>query len=154
MRPLVLSLPVALMAASFLPAGVGAQADTAKPAPQRGGGLEATLVANERRLWELFAKKDVAGIKRFIAPRAVSVYASGIHDFDPERIAACEIKNYELGDFRVVRVSADAGIVTYSATQDVTCGDHKGPAKVFASTTWVRRGGRWLSLFRQESPAP
>ncbi|MCA1589590.1 MAG: hypothetical protein LC734_04215 [Acidobacteria bacterium] len=45
-----------------------------------------------------------------------------------------------------------AALATYNATQEGTCAGQPMPAKVFASTIFVKRKGKWLGFFHQESP--
>jgi hypothetical protein len=44
-------------------------------------------------------------------------------------------------DIRVTRVSDSTAVLTYTATQDATCQGTKMPAKVSASSVWVKQGG-------------
>jgi hypothetical protein len=50
-------------------------------------------------------------------------------------------------------LNQDVAILTFSATQDATCGGAAEPSPVWASTVFVKRGGKWLAAFHQETPA-
>jgi hypothetical protein len=63
------------------------------------------------------------------------------------------VRDYTVGDIDVLMLNADTAILTYSATQDATCGGAAEPSPVWASTVFVRRGGKWLAAFHQETPA-
>ncbi len=66
---------------------------------------------------------------------------------------SCKVSSFSLSGFAYQWLDADSVIATYEATEDGICGGEKLPAKVNASTVWVKRGGKWLSAFHQESPA-
>jgi len=53
----------------------------------------------------------------------------------------------------VVTLNQDAAILTFSATQDATCGGVAEPSPVRASTVYVKRAGKWQAAFHQETPA-
>jgi Domain of unknown function (DUF4440) len=135
-----------------------AQADSARrtsTAAARGGrSTDEALISNTRRLWELFAKKDVEGFKRLIAPPGIAVDATGINlHFDPQTMTQCEVANYELREFHTTRITSDVVVVSYAATQNGTCQGQAMPSKVYATDTWVRMQGRWLSKVHTEATA-
>ena len=67
--------------------------------------------------------------------------------------STCDVKGYAMDGFDVVMLDADAAVLTFSATQDATCGGAAEPSPVWASTVFVKRGGKWLAAFQQETPA-
>jgi hypothetical protein len=44
-------------------------------------------------------------------------------------------------------------ILSYTATQDAICDGTKMPAKIYSSSVYVRKDGKWLSAAYQETPA-
>ena len=66
---------------------------------------------------------------------------------------ACEIKSYELSEIKVLFLNNDAAFMTYKAAQDGTCGGQPVPAAVWASSAYVKRGGKWFAASHQETPA-
>jgi len=63
-----------------------------------------------------------------------------------------QLTEYAAGKLKVVPLTKDAFLVTYPLAVK---GNYKGkelPAKVFASAVWVRRDGKWLEAFYQETP--
>ncbi len=65
----------------------------------------------------------------------------------------CKVSSFSLSGFSYQWLDANSVIAIYEATEDGICGGEKLPAKVNASTVWVKRGGKWMSAFHQESPA-
>jgi len=62
------------------------------------------------------------------------------------------VKSFSFNNFKVTMIDADAALVTYSATQDGTCGSEAMPAKVHGSSIYVKRNGKWMAFYHQESP--
>ena len=63
----------------------------------------------------------------------------------------CQMKEFELSDSNLRQVSPDVAILTYTATQDTTCGGQKMPAKVYSTAVYVRQDGKWRSTSYQET---
>ena len=65
----------------------------------------------------------------------------------------CTINSYALGKTKVTMLNQDAALLTYSYTYDIVCGGKPEAGALWASTIYVKRGGRWLIAFHQEVPA-
>ena len=63
----------------------------------------------------------------------------------------CLMKSLDT-DAKLRQLSPDIAILTYMATQDTTCEGQKLPAKVFATSIYLRQGGKWRSTSYQETP--
>lgn len=142
----VLSTLLVCLAALAIP--VHAQDDAAKVLP----GLE-------KALWEAWKSHDVKPFEQHLAENAVNVTGSGIEigkakNVEMIKTSDCKVAGYTLGDITVTKVSDSTAVLTYSASQDATCGGNKLPAKVQVSTVWVKQGGKWLNALYHESPAP
>jgi enamine deaminase RidA (YjgF/YER057c/UK114 family) len=57
-----------------------------------------------------------------------------------------------LDDFKLVMLSRDAVLMTYTATQDGVCSGQKIPRQVRSTVNYVRLGGRWLEAMYMETP--
>ena len=66
---------------------------------------------------------------------------------------SCEVKSYELSDIKVTFLDSDAALITYKAAQEATCGGQAVPPTVWASSAFVKRGGKWFAASHQETPA-
>jgi hypothetical protein len=64
----------------------------------------------------------------------------------------CEVRSYSLDNYEVVMLDPNTAILTYKADQDATCKGKAVPARVWASSVYVKRGGKWLNAFHQETP--
>ena len=65
----------------------------------------------------------------------------------------CQVKSFSVSGFAYSWLDDKSVIVTYLGTQDGICDGKKIPGKVNASSVWVKRGNKWLTVFHQESPA-
>ena len=67
--------------------------------------------------------------------------------------ARCVVNSFSLSDFSYIWLDKDTVIMTYTGTQDATCDGKKQGGKVFATSIWQKKGGKWLSPFHQETEA-
>ena len=63
----------------------------------------------------------------------------------------CSLKTLDIADTNVRQPSPDTAILTYTATQNVRCEGEKVPPKVFATSVYVRQGGKWRWTNYQET---
>jgi len=63
------------------------------------------------------------------------------------------VNSFSLSDFSYMWLDKDTVVMTYTGTQDATCDGKKQGGKVFATSIWQRKGGKWLSPFHQETEA-
>jgi hypothetical protein len=118
--------------------------------------LEARLIALEKQSWVAWQAHDTAFFSRFLSDDHVEMTAGG-----PTGKAVvvrgvaggCVVKTYKLDRFRVSRLGPDAAILTYRAEQDTVCGGSAVLSPVWATSLFVRRGGRWANALYVHSPA-
>jgi len=119
--------------------------------------IQSNLIATEKKLWEAWKNKDVKPFKVALATDAINVNDTGVDGKDAtlKSIASsdCKVNSYSLSDFKLTMLSADVAMLTYKGTQDATCGGTTVPAAVWASSVFVRRGGKWYAATHQETPA-
>ena len=117
--------------------------------------VSATLIAQEKVLLESVVKHDVKSFSALIAPGAGSVDEGGympvaefIKVFDQAKI---DVQTPT--DIKVLMLNPTAAVVSYTLNQKGTFQGQPVPPTVYATTTWVNRGGKWLAMFHQESTA-
>ncbi len=62
------------------------------------------------------------------------------------------LSSFTFSDAKLRQPSPDVAILTYVAAQDTKCDGQALPPKVFATSIWVRQGGKWMSYSYQETP--
>ena len=155
--PLVLSLLFSCASLAFAQQATPA----ASPAPPKPAMSRAqsqrVIISTEKKLWEGWKTKDYKPFRTYLTSDSVNVGDQGVASKNDILKAFesmnCDVKSYGLSDIKVVFLDSDAALVTYKATQDGTCGGDTLPAAVWASSTYVRRGGKWLAASHQETTA-
>lgn len=118
---------------------------------------EAEIVALERRAFEAWKNKDKKFFEDNLAEDGQYLAADGVGAKAQyvQAIAgnSCKVTTYSLDNTKVTMLNKDAALLTYRYTHDAVCGETPEASPLWASTIYVRRGGRWLIAFHQEIPA-
>ena len=155
--PLAALLLLALASISFAqtPAASPSPSPAAKPAMSKAQ-IRGRLIASEKKLWEAWKNKDAKPFKATLSADSVMIGDSGVSGKNEAikdlTTAPCEVKSYELSDFKVTFPSAGTALLTYKGAVEGTCGGAPIPT-TWASSLYVNRGGRWLAAAHQETPA-
>jgi hypothetical protein len=118
--------------------------------------IRGRLIATEKKLWEAWKNKDVKPFKASLSVDSVMIGENGVSGKDDaiKELAntPCVVKSYELSDFKVTFFNSSAALLTYKGVAEGTCAGTAIPA-VWSSSVYVNRGGRWLAVAHQETPA-
>jgi uncharacterized protein (TIGR02246 family) len=104
---------------------------------------------------EAFEKGDAAAVKKLMTDDHVAVTPHGGAQKRDEQVASLpdlKLTEYSPGAMRVTVLGRDAALVTYPLSMKGTYKGRPLPPRSFASAVWVRRDGRWLESFYQETP--
>ena len=149
-----------LCLASFAHAQQATPAASPSPAPKPAmtkAQSQRLIISTEKKLWEAWKNKDIKPFKTYLSADSIMVGDSGVANktdaLKELETMTCEVKSYELSDIKVTFLDSDAALMTYKATQDATCGGQAAPPAVWATSAFVKRGGRWLAASHQETPA-
>jgi hypothetical protein len=114
-----------------------------------------TVILLEKRVWEVAQQRNAAEFKKLVPADAVMIFQSGIV-LQPEYLATMNVRTisrYEIRDMRAFMPNATTVILYYEALR---LGEQNGAAfpsgPVVESTTWIRRGKRWVAILNQETP--
>jgi hypothetical protein len=116
--------------------------------------LQSEITALENQFFSAWRDKNTDAVERNIAPEGVSWSEWGTFDkatqIENQKAANknCTVHSWALKDVRMIAVSADSALLLYTADQDATCGGASAPTPVANSSLWVRRGGRWMNVYR------
>jgi Domain of unknown function (DUF4440) len=158
MKRLTLVLLITLGLASL----VHAQQPTASPSPAPKPAMsraqsQKMIIATERKLWDAWKNKDAKPFRANLSADSLLVSEMGVADkaaiLKNMEGMDCEVRSFSLSDFKLTFPASNVAVVTYKGTQDATCGGQTAPAAVWASSTYVLKGGRWLAASHQETPA-
>lgn len=119
---------------------------------------EKALQGKEQSLWQAWKDHNTKPFTEDVAENSINI-AGGAMEKGKQQIVnevgntSCTVNSFTLSDFSFVWINKDAVILTYNASQDVTCGGKKQPDKIIASSIWQKKDGKWVSPFHQESTA-
>ena len=118
--------------------------------------IQKSLIATEKKLWEAWKNKDSKPFKAAIPADGVMIGEHGVggKDVIVKEISEgdCDVKSFELSDFKLTMLNSSVALLTYKGTADGTCAGTALPA-VWASSVYVNRGGKWYAASHQETPA-
>ena len=126
---------------------------TATPAKTVVAMTESEAIVREKAVWESIQRKDYDAFAAVIASDSIEVNPSEVHD---KAGSVAGLKQFEptdvvFSDWKFLSLDDDAFVVTYTAKVK---GKYQG--KTFpeqsarASSAWVNRDGKWLSIYHQE----
>jgi len=117
--------------------------------------IRGRIIATEKKLWEAWKNKDAKPFKANLAADSVMIGERGVAgkaDIVKEMASMpCEVKSFELSDFKTTFLNSGTVLLTYKGVADGACAGTALPA-VWASSVYVNRGGRWLAASHQETP--
>ena len=119
--------------------------------------LQDSLMAMEKAAWDAFAKGDGKFFETFLTEDGMVMSDMGTADraqlVKDISTKPCDVKSYSFSNYKVTMLDPNVALATYEATQSGTCGTQAMPPKVLASTVFVKRKGKWLGAFHQETAA-
>jgi ketosteroid isomerase-like protein len=125
--------------------------------PMNGGDVNRDeILAQERAELEALKNGDLATVGAALTDDALFVDSNGILR-KPEMLKLLgdvKLKDYTMSDVRLVPVSPDNGVVSYTLTESGTRQGQAFSAKVFVSSAWVRNGRLYQCVFSQKTVAP
>src|SRR5215510_3898988 len=132
--------------------------EAAAQAPDRAA-LLATLMKLEVESWQFLKDKNVEGAKDYLADDATLIFGDGTRYSKADYLKV--MPDFRLDSVTIepnaeIRIwSADVATLLYRVTYASALKDAKAVTmKAWASSTYVRRGGKWLSVLYQETPLP
>lgn len=132
-----------------------ANANTAAtPAASPPAVSDAELVALDRQIWEALKAKNWDAFASHLADDAVTVTQDGVYDKAQtlEGLKKMELTEYALSGTKVVKLDADAAVLTYTTdARGKYAGQTMPDAPSRDTTVFVKRGGKWLAVFHQET---
>jgi hypothetical protein len=116
---------------------------------------EADATAKEKAIWDTIKQKNYTAFADMLADDQVEVLSDGVHD---KAASVAGVKDFEpsemtFTDWKFLPLNKDGFLVAYTVAVK---GKYKGKdfplESMRCSSAWVRRAGKWLAVFHQESP--
>ena len=120
--------------------------------------IEKTLESNEKAGWQAWKDHDAKQAVAWFTNDSTSIADGGVFKGREQLLksftdARCVVNSFSLSDFSYMWLDKDTVVMTYTGAQDATCDGKKQGGKVFATSIWQKKGGKWLSPFHQETEA-
>jgi hypothetical protein len=108
------------------------------------------VMANEKLVWEALKTKNTDAFLSYLTNDFMEIETDGVYDKagSAETLRLFDFSKSALSDWKSVKFDDDASLVIYTVK---TPG--MKPDTEYHSTIWVNRGGKWLALFHQGTPA-
>lgn len=124
---------------------------------KRNDSMETQIVALEKSAFEAWKAKDKKFFEDHMSEDGQYLEGNGTGG-KAQYVKAiidnnCTVSSYSLDNTKVTMLSKEVALLTYRYTHDVVCGGNPEPSPLWASTMYVKRGGKWLIAFHQEIPA-
>ena len=116
---------------------------------------EKALIANETKVNEAVAKRDVKTFNQLVAPDAISADMGGFMKASEfaKSFDKVKVESWHLMDSKVMWIDDKSAIVTYRWMGKGTYMNQPMPETAYASTVWTDRNGKWVAVFHQETAA-
>jgi hypothetical protein len=124
---------------------------THKAAPS----LQEEIVAQERAGLDALKSGDLKSFGASTAEDAVFVDSHGPATKAEvmQHTAEFRLHDYTITDVRFVALSANSGLIAYTIAETGTSHAKEFSARVYVSSVWVKRNGKWQCVFSQETAA-
>jgi hypothetical protein len=113
------------------------------------------IIRLEERIWKAAQDRNAKVFQELVPADAIMIFQSGIV-LQPEYLATMNqrtISRYELGPINGFMPNATTVVLYYKALR---LGEEAGKifplGAVVESTTWIKRGRRWVAVLNQETP--
>jgi uncharacterized protein (TIGR02246 family) len=146
MKPI---LVLALLAASVTPVFAG-QVTTAQNLDPSGMDV---IFLQEIGMWRALQSHDLVAFQSLLLPDYIEVEKTiQTRDQIMANLNTCNLVSFKMRNHQVRVLSPDAAVVAYSGSSEITCGQSHLLSNYNATTTWVRREGKWLVQMHTEIP--
>ena len=118
--------------------------------------VQTQLETMEKQAWEAWKTKNGAFFQTLLSEDSIQVGSGGVANkatiVKDITSPMCEVRSYSMDNFQMIMMDKKTAILTYKAMQDATCDGKTIPSSVWATSMYVKRNGKWVSNFHQETP--
>ncbi|HYW38005.1 MAG TPA: nuclear transport factor 2 family protein [Terriglobales bacterium] len=129
--------------------------ETAPASGSRPDALREQIVPQERAGLDALKTGDLTAFAASTADDAIFVDAHGPATKAEvmEHTAEFGLHDYTMADVRFIPLSADSGLIIYTLSESGTSHGKEFSARVHVSALWLKRQGKWVCAFSQETGA-
>ena len=113
------------------------------------------MIELEKSVWKAARARDVEAFSRLVPADGVMIFQSGVVR-QPEYLATMKLRTVshtKLKDMQGFMPNATTVILIYKTVRVGSYDSERFPSTpVIESTTWIKRGRRWVAILNQETP--
>ena len=111
------------------------------------------IFIQEIGMWKLLQSHNLGAFESLLLPDYIEVEKTiQTRDQLMANLNTCTISSFKLRNHQTRMLSADAAVIAYTGSSEITCGESHIASSFNATTTWVRRDGKWLVQLHTEIP--
>jgi hypothetical protein len=150
--------PCVVVAAGLI--GLGLPADGLEPTVVQQAAAEngadsaemELLFIQEIKLWKSLQSHDLGAFGALLLPDFLEVENNiQTRDQTIANLNTCVLVSFNIHNHQTRMLSPDAAVIAYNANSEVACGTSHLKGSYNATTTWVRRDGRWMVQMHTEN---
>jgi hypothetical protein len=155
MRDYKVSRQVSLILILLVAIGYAQPQKSAEASESPTDALRERIVAQERAGLDALKTGDLTVFGASTADDAIFVDAHGPATKAEvmEHTAESRLHDYTMADVKFIPLSADSGLIVYSLTESGASHGKEFTARVYVSSLWLKRDGKWLCEFSHETGA-
>ena len=113
------------------------------------------VIEQEKQVWKAATERDAEAFRQLVADDGIMIFRSGIMR-QPEYLATMNSRTVSHAKWRRMKgfmPNPMTVILTYVTVRIGSFRGKKFPSNpVIESTTWIKRGKRWVAILNQETP--
>jgi len=111
------------------------------------------IFIQEIGMWKALQSHDLGTFESLLLPDYIEVDKTiQTREQLMANLHTCTIVSFKLRNHQTRMLSPDAAVIAYSGSSEITCGESHIASNYNATTTWVRRDGKWLVQIHTEIP--
>jgi hypothetical protein len=111
------------------------------------------IFIQEIGMWKALQSHNLGAFESLLLPDYLEVEKTiQTRDQLMANLNTCTIVSFKLRNHQTRMLSADAAVIAYTGSSEITCGESHIASSYNATTTWVRRDGKWLVQLHTEIP--
>jgi uncharacterized protein (TIGR02246 family) len=112
------------------------------------------IFIQEIQWWKALQNHDLAAFHALLLPDFLDVEKTiQTREQIMESLNTCTLVSFKMRNHQLRMLSPDAAVITYSRSSETICGESHLTGDYNATTTWVRRDGKWLVQIHTETLA-
>jgi hypothetical protein len=120
-----------------------------------GAAIVRHVIEQEKRVWKAATERDAKAFRQLVADDGLMIFRSGIMG-QPEYLATMNSRAVSHAKWKRMKgfmPNPTTVILTYETVRIGSFRGRKFPSDpVIESTTWIKRGKRWVAILNQETP--